>query len=92
MWSLLHCIFVNAAVHALNDPIVETNYGKIRGKWLLSQRNLSIASFIGIPYAESPVGDLRFKVIQSEFLNIIKKNVHANRFIQKNFETKYKND
>ena len=62
MWTLLYCVFVIAVVYCLDDPVVETNYGKIRGKWVMSQRNLPIASFIGIPYAEPPVGDLRFEV------------------------------
>ena len=73
MWSVVYCAFVIAVVHGLDNPIVETNYGKIRGKWLWSRGNLPIASFIGIPYAEPPIGDLRFKVTQSDFLNIIGK-------------------
>ena len=63
MWSVIYCVFVIAVVRGLDDPIVKTNYGKIRGQWLRSRENRSIASFIGIPYAEPPVSDLRFKVI-----------------------------
>ena len=73
MWCMLYCVFVIAIVHGLDDPVVETRYGKIRGKWLWSRRNLPIGSFIGIPYAKPPVGDLRFEVTQSNFLNIVQK-------------------
>ena len=67
MWCVLYYVCVIAIVHGLDDPIVDTNYGKIRGKWLWSRRNLPIGAFIGIPYAEPPVGDQRFEVTRSGF-------------------------
>lgn len=44
-------------------PEVRVEAGALRGKWVqsqLSKRN--IAAFEGIPYAEPPVGPLRFQV------------------------------
>lgn len=48
-----------------SQPLVETKWGKIHGKWTKSRgvnSNRLIANFLGIPYALPPVGDLRFKV------------------------------
>ena len=74
MWCVLYCIFVIAVVHGSpSHPVANTNYGKIRGKYFASQSGIIIASFLGIPYAEPPVRELRFKVTQSNFLNIIEK-------------------
>lgn len=43
--------------------IVETKVGKLRGKRSYSSfSNKTYYSFVGIPYAKPPVGDLRFKV------------------------------
>ncbi|XP_066603855.1 esterase FE4-like [Prorops nasuta] len=64
---LIHAIgllifFVNFGhCQVVGDPIVRTSFGQIRGKWTRSTRNLPIASFLGIPYAEPPLGPLRFK-------------------------------
>jgi len=38
------------------EPIVSTSYGKVRG-----QLRDGVASFLGIPYAASPTGPLRFR-------------------------------
>lgn len=42
--------------------IAETEYGKVRGVRKLSALNDNYYSFMGIPYATPPVGNLRFKV------------------------------
>lgn len=52
-------ICIKAASH---EPIVRTNFGPIRGKWLNSNRGLLIAAYLGVPYAQPPVGKFRFKV------------------------------
>ena len=42
------------------DLVVKTNYGRVRGL----RENVNgkyVDSFLGIPYAKPPVGDLRFK-------------------------------
>lgn len=51
------------------SPMIETKFGSIVGKWTKSSLGLNIATFLGIPYAEPPIGDLRFRV--SFTLNII---------------------
>ena len=44
------------------QPIVQIQTGKIQGQWLA---NNSIASFKGIPYAQAPIGNLRWKAPQA---------------------------
>lgn len=41
------------------DPLIDTPMGKIRGTVKIDTTS-SIYAFLGIPFAESPVGDLRF--------------------------------
>lgn len=43
------------------DLIVNTNKGKIRGVTLKSATNKDVDVWYGIPYAQPPVGDLRFR-------------------------------
>lgn len=43
------------------NPIVTTSYGKLKGGNGLSRGGKKYSSFSGIPYAEPPVGSLRFK-------------------------------
>ncbi|XP_015174308.1 PREDICTED: venom carboxylesterase-6-like isoform X2 [Polistes dominula] len=42
-------------------PVVKTRFGSIIGKWSKSSKGLNIANFLGIPYAEPPIGNLRFR-------------------------------
>lgn len=47
------------------NQIVYTDSGPVRGKWDETfLQKTKYYSFKGIPYAEAPVGDLRFKVIK----------------------------
>lgn len=47
----------------LNDVIVRTSNGRVQGERLKTLfDDKTYYSFKGIPYAEPPVGDLRFKV------------------------------
>lgn len=48
-------------VFGQNQPLVETKLGKIQGSILRTVRNNEILSFRGIPYAEAPTGERRFK-------------------------------
>ncbi|KAF8385714.1 hypothetical protein PRIPAC_74856 [Pristionchus pacificus] len=41
--------------------IVETAYGKVEGRRLISEGERKVDAFQGIPFAAPPVGDLRFK-------------------------------
>lgn len=43
----------------INDPVVDTKYGKIRGV-THKGKYFSVCSYRGIPYAQPPVGDLRW--------------------------------
>ncbi|KAH8369272.1 hypothetical protein KR009_006102 [Drosophila setifemur] len=42
-------------------PVVQTTHGKVRGTRLKSLYDEQFYAFDGIPYAEPPLGDLRFK-------------------------------
>ncbi|XP_012276174.1 acetylcholinesterase [Orussus abietinus] len=43
------------------DPIIDTSLGKLRGSWLRSSQGKLYAAFKGVPYAKSPIADLRFE-------------------------------
>lgn len=42
--------------------VVDTNYGPVRGLKRTSVAGDQYFSFRGIPYAQPPIGELRFKV------------------------------
>ena len=44
------------------DVVVQLQNGELRGTHLTSRNNKTFYAFMGIPYAEPPVGELRFKV------------------------------
>jgi hypothetical protein len=46
-------------------PIVETAAGKVQGLSSVSREGRDYKEFLGIPYARPPVGDLRYKVINT---------------------------
>lgn len=50
-------------------PIVRTFSGLVQGYWAESVKGRPYAAFEGIPFAQAPVGDLRFKVfcLNSQF-------------------------
>ncbi|KAL7299138.1 hypothetical protein TKK_0007738 [Trichogramma kaykai] len=56
---LVSRVLVSLAVK--EPPEVNTNFGRVKGLWLSTVRHREIAGFIGLPYAEPPVGDLRFE-------------------------------
>lgn len=49
------------------ESIVQTQEGLIKGFVEKSRRGKTIYRFLGVPYAEPPVGELRFKVINEYF-------------------------
>lgn len=61
---LFLCVAVSrSAAQSENDPIVNTQSGRVRGRQRMTLFNRkSYYSFEGIPYAKAPVGELRFKV------------------------------
>ncbi|KAH0550403.1 hypothetical protein KQX54_019183 [Cotesia glomerata] len=44
-----------------SGPIAETSFGPVLGKWMKSHWGYRIAAYLGIPYAEPPLGILRFE-------------------------------
>lgn len=64
--SLCLLLFVTVnCVYSENDSYktVETHSGGVRGMQKSTFfRNISYHAFLGVPYAEKPIGDLRFKV------------------------------
>ncbi|GLV38034.1 Esterase 6 [Carabus blaptoides fortunei] len=53
---------VIAIVHCVDErPIVKTENGLVRGVYRNSRKGRQFAAFEGVPYAQPPVGDLRFK-------------------------------
>ena len=55
-FAFLLCSTVQSSV------VVETTLGSIRGSSLVSNSSRHVLSFRGVPYAEPPVGLLRFQV------------------------------
>jgi carboxylesterase 2 len=55
-----------------NAPLVTTSSGKVQGTLDTSFQSREFFSFRGIPYAEPPLGDFRFKVsFFSTFLRLL---------------------
>jgi acetylcholinesterase len=54
-------LFTFAAV-TLADDIIVLKQGSVKGHRLTSRKGREIFAFQGIPYAEPPVGELRFQV------------------------------
>jgi carboxylesterase type B len=63
MWLALKilCALALSCVRA-ERPLVKTTLGELEGVWQTSAKGLQYAAFMGIPYAQPPVGDLRFEV------------------------------
>lgn len=49
-------------VLSMKEPIVQTKNGTLRGVVQRNVENEDYCAFKGIPYAQPPIGDLRFKV------------------------------
>lgn len=49
-------------IFAQDDPIVDTNYGSVSGKTFVLEDESVVDTFMGVPYAKPPVGELRFEV------------------------------
>lgn len=59
----LICVLVSATILISdNSPVISTNLGDIRGSVLNSRLGREFFAFRGVPYAEPPIDDLRFKV------------------------------
>lgn len=62
-----------------NPPVVKIPLGAVQGYWAKSVDGRQYAAFEGIPYAEKPIGNLRFEVCT----NILCNNC-LSRFLQSN--------
>lgn len=50
---------------------VKINSGSLVGRHLTTHNGQPIRAFMGIPYAQPPVGELRFKVCSSVSYNLV---------------------
>ncbi|KZC04935.1 Acetylcholinesterase [Dufourea novaeangliae] len=56
-------VLVTSAQCEVYTSVVETDIGPVRGRYLYTTTELKqFSAFLGIPYAEPPLGDLRFAV------------------------------
>ena len=61
--ALFVAIFIFKAASAQEpSPIVQTKYGSVQGKTIPLHDGNTVNSFLGIPFARAPVGELRFMV------------------------------
>jgi hypothetical protein len=67
-----------------NAPTAHVQQGTLTGTYLTSRYGRKFAAFQGIPYAQPPIGDLRFKVrviylkISKRYCCIFKCKIHVN--------------
>ncbi|KAK9885279.1 hypothetical protein WA026_010774 [Henosepilachna vigintioctopunctata] len=61
MLTLITILLFIGSSTSEENPVVQTAYGKVRGKVLKSYDNKDFYAFQGIPFAEPPVGNLRFQ-------------------------------
>ena len=66
MWiSILWTYWISvwcALCYAQQDPEVDIKYGRVRGQTVYLSSGLGINTFLSVPYAKAPLGDLRFEV------------------------------
>ena len=70
---ITYFIFMCIVVHSFGQkedefPVVSTKSGRIRGKILKLADDKEVAAFLGIFFAEPPVGQLRFKVRKDKWI------------------------
>ena len=56
---------------SLVAPVIDTNAGQVSGVTLKSFSGNDFLAYLGIPFAEPPVNDLRFQVCTNEILKIL---------------------
>jgi len=59
LFLLLQVLFYSSCFAEDDNLVVQTANGLLRGK-LATTRDMQVRQFLGIPYAEAPVGQLRF--------------------------------
>ncbi|GLV38035.1 uncharacterized protein CBL_07833 [Carabus blaptoides fortunei] len=63
---LVLATFVIVGLYADDRPLVDTANGRIQGTFKTSRKGRQYLAFEGIPYAQPPVGELRFKEPQAQ--------------------------
>lgn len=54
--------FDHQAVETLNDgPILQTTSGQLHGLHVIKSKRFDVFQYLGVPYAQPPVGSLRFQ-------------------------------
>ncbi len=61
VWLSLQLVMATVLVVKSAAWIVDTTTGKVEGKRTQAANGKSVDMFWGIPYAEPPLGDLRFR-------------------------------
>lgn len=64
LWlTVIRAVFgpVAVLVSGSQDLLVSTNSGKLMGKYVYLTNGFKVRAFLGIPFAEPPVGEYRFK-------------------------------
>ena len=73
---MIYLILLATAVLCQTDenlvPIIDTNAGRVSGITLESFSGINFSAYLGIPFAEPPVDDLRFQVC-TQFKILFKK-------------------
>lgn len=59
--KLVTALIILCFINFLKCEVIEIEDGKLEGTVLKTRKGLDIQAFLGIPYAESPEGNLRFK-------------------------------
>ena len=67
MRVLLVLVFAVNLVFGQEFIQVDTQYGPVTGLTIELHNGIEVNSFYGIPYAEPPLGDLRFRVLLLSF-------------------------
>ena len=71
MKIILICLCLVILVNCRTSDILKVKLshgGTLIGRYLTSNSGKGIRAFMGIPYAEPPINDLRFKVIKILFI------------------------
>lgn len=59
---LVHMLLLGSGSAVDEGPLVETKSGWLRGNYTSTRGGRQVLEFLGVPYAQSPTGSLRFKV------------------------------
>lgn len=70
--SILVLVCYVSAVIIEKNPTVKLDLGRLQGNYMTTRKGLKHYAFRGIPYAEPPVGQLRFKVEQCLHIHYLK--------------------